>query len=425
MTTTTVLQDESALSQLARGLTGSEILRISAEITALKTTGKEICNLTVGDFSPTEFRIPPRLQALIEEALTAGHTNYPPSDGVMELRKAVVQFYRDSLHLDYGVDSCLIAGGSRPIIYAAYAAVVDPGDKVVYPVPSWNNNHYTYLMRGVPVEIVVGPETNFLPTAEQLRPHIRDARLLCICTPLNPAGTVMAREEVAAVAQLVVDENHRRAAAGERPLFILWDQVYWQLTFGDSRHYAPPQLVPESAAWTIFVDGISKAFAATGLRVGWTIAPPFVTARMRDILGHVGAWAPKAEQLAVAKFLGEPQEIAAFAEHMHRELQLRLDLLHDGLEAMRTDGLPVRTIAPQGAIYLSVQFDLIGRGGIQTNDEMRKLLLERAGFAVVPFQAFGSKREDGWFRLSAGAVSPAGIEAGLARVRNVLAAYAR
>lgn len=422
-TTTAVLQDETALSQLAQGLIGSEILRISAEINALKATGKEICNLTVGDFSPTEFRIPARLQALIEEALAAGQTNYPPSDGVLELRKAVVQFYRDGLNLDYGIESCLIAGGSRPIIFAAYAAVVDPGDKVIYPVPSWNNNHYTYLMRGVPVEIVVGPETNFLPTAEQLRPHISDARLLCICTPLNPTGTVMAREEVAAVAQLVVDENQRRAATGAKPLFILWDQVYWQLTFGDSKHYAPPQLVPESKPWTIFVDGISKAFAATGLRVGWTVAPPYVTARMRDILGHVGAWAPKAEQLAVAKFLGEPHEIAAFAEHMHHEMQLRLDLLHDGIEAMRRDGLPARAIAPQGAIYLSVQFDLIGKRGIRTNDEIRKLLLSEAGFAIVPFQAFGSKREDGWFRLSAGAVSPADIEAGLARVRNVLTAY--
>src|SRR4051794_38813897 len=95
--TTTVLQDATALSQLAQGLTGSEILRISAEITALKATGREICNLTVGDFSPTEFRIPARLEALIQEALAAGQTNYPPSDGVLDLRKAVVQFYREQL----------------------------------------------------------------------------------------------------------------------------------------------------------------------------------------------------------------------------------------------------------------------------------------------------------------------------------------
>jgi aspartate aminotransferase len=416
MTSTPMLHDETALSSLARGLTGSEILRISAEITALKATGREICNLTVGDFSPTEFRIPQRLEALILEALSAGNTNYPPSDGVLDLRKAVIKFYEEALALKYPIESCVIAGGSRPIIFAAYAAVVDPGDKVVYPTPSWNNNHYTYLMRAEPVEIVVGPETNFLPTAEQLRPHVRDARMICICTPLNPAGTVMAREEVLAIAQLVVDENHRRAAAGERPLFILWDQVYWQLTFGDSRHYAPPQLVDESRHYTIFVDGISKAFAATGLRVGWTVAPPHISARMRDILGHVGAWAPKAEQVAVAKFLSEPHEIAAFAEVMHRELQLRLNLLHDGLQAMRQDGLPVRAFNPQGAIYLSAQFTIPG----MTNEQIRKLLLDRAGFAVVPFQAFGTKRDDGWFRLSVGAVSPADIEAGLARVRAIL-----
>jgi aspartate aminotransferase len=427
-TSTPVLQDETALSQLARGLTGSEILRISGEITALKAGGREICNLTVGDFSSTEFRIPARLEALIAEALAAGQTNYPPSDGVLDLRKSVIDFYKRRLGLEYSLESCLIAGGSRPIIFAAYAAVVDPGDKVLYPTPSWNNNHYTYLMRGQAVEIVVGPETNFLPTADQLRPHIADARLLCICTPLNPTGTVMAKDEVAAVARLVVDENARRAGAGQRPLFILWDQVYWQLTFGDNRHYAPPQLVPEARDYTIFVDGISKAFAATGLRVGWTIAPPQVTARMRDILGHVGAWAPKAEQMATAKFLGEQHEIDAFGEVMHRELQLRLNLLHDGLEAMRAAGLPVHAIAPQGAIYLSAQFDLIGRangrGGITTNDEIRKLLLEKAGFAVVPFQAFGSKSEDGWFRLSVGAVSPADIEAGLARVREALQPFA-
>src|SRR5437763_5848994 len=411
---------DRCLSTLARGLVGSEILKIASEIRALAASGKEICNLTVGDFSPSEFRIPPELERDIIEALRAGETNYPPSDGTMELRRAVVRFYEEELALQYPVESTLIAGGSRPIIFAAYAAVIDPGDKVVYPIPSWNNNHYTYLMRGEPVEVAVGPETNFLPTAEMLRPHVRDARMICICTPLNPTGTVMAREQVAAIAQLVVDENARRAAAGERPLFLLWDQVYWQLTFGEFRHYAPPQLVPESAPWTIFVDGVSKAFAAPGLRVGWAVAPPYVIARMRDILGHVGAWAPRPEQIAVARFLSMRDEVAAYHETMIAGLRERLDLLHDGIEAMRRDGIPARAIDPQGAIYLSAQFDLIGHAGITTNEEIRKLLLERAGFAVVAFQAFGLKQETGWFRLSAGAVSPDDIRNGLARVRKAL-----
>lgn len=416
--------DDRSLSQLALGLTGSEILKISGEIRALCESGRDICNLTVGDFSPKEFRIPRVLEGLIAEAFAAGETNYPPSDGTKELRQAVIRYYEDVLGLKYPIESVLIAGGARPIIFAAYAAVVDPGDKVLYPIPSWNNNHYTYFMRGVPVEITVGPETNFLLTADLLRLHIHDARLICICTPANPTGTVMARDEVERIARLVVDENERRDATGERALMILWDQVYWMLTFGASRHYAPPQLVAESMPYTIFVDGISKSFAATGLRVGWTLAPPAITVRMRDILGHVGAWAPRPEQIAVAKFLGMRSAIDEYHDGMISELQLRLDLLYERIEAMRKAGLPVRAIAPQGAIYLSVQFDLIGRGSITSNEQIRRLLLDDAGFAIVPFQAFGLPQESGWFRLSVGAVSPAEIEAGLARVRDVLARYA-
>jgi aspartate aminotransferase len=418
MTDVLTQASDASLSRLARGLTGSEVLKIASEVRALTASGRSVANLTVGDFSPTEFRIPRRLEQLITDALANGQTNYPPSDGTLELRRSVIDLFREELGLTYPLESTLIAGGSRPIIYAAYAAVVDPGDKVIYPTPSWNNNHYTYLTGGVPVELVVGADTNFMPTAEMIRPHVRDARLIAVCTPLNPTGTVMAKSEVEAIAHLVVEENERRAAAGERALFLLWDQVYWMLTFGDNRHWAPPQVVPESSAYTIFVDGISKALAATGLRVGWTVAPPAVTARMRDLIGHIGAWAPKAEQLAVATFLREKDEITAFHEQMVRELRLRLDALYDGLIAMRREGLPVDAIAPQGAIYLSAQFNLIDKFG--TNEAIRKFLLEQAGFAVVPFQAFGLKREDGWFRLSAGAVSVQDCVDGLKRVREAL-----
>ncbi|MGZ5443049.1 MAG: pyridoxal phosphate-dependent aminotransferase [Thermoanaerobaculia bacterium] len=410
---------DDSLSTLARGLIGSEVLKIASEVRALTESGRSVANLTVGDFSPTEFRIPRLLESLIAENLAAGQTNYPPSDGTLELRRSVVDLMREDFGLTYPLESTLIAGGSRPIIFAAYAAVVDRGDKVIYPTPSWNNNHYTYLTGGVPVELVVGSDTNFMPTAEMIRPHVRDARLIAVCTPLNPTGTVMAKSEVEAIARLVVEENTRRADAGERALFLMWDQVYWMLTFGEeNRHWTPPQVVPESAAYTIFVDGISKALAATGLRVGWTVAPPAVTARMRDIIGHVGAWAPKAEQLAVAAFLRQKDEITAFHDTMIRELRLRLDALYDGMMSMRGEGLPVHAIAPQGAIYLSAQFDLVHR--FRTNEAIRKFLLEEAGFAVVPFQAFGLKRDDGWFRLSVGAVSVRDIEEGLARVRTAL-----
>jgi len=204
----------------------------------------------------------------------------------------------------------------------------------------------------------------------------------------------------------------------------MWDQVYWMLTFGDAAHHTPPELVPESAAWTIFVDGISKAFAATGLRVGWAVGPPHVIGPMRDILGHVGAWAPRPEQVATAEFLGNTPAITAYHEEMIRGLRQRLDLLYEGFESMRAAGLPVSSFTPQGAIYLTVKFDLVGKRvgavAIRTNEEIRRLLLEEAGFAVVPFQAFGLNEETGWMRLSVGAVSPAEVASGLARVRALL-----
>src|SRR5947207_8826210 len=190
MSSTVLQTEERALSSLARGLTGSEILKISAEVRTLCDQGRDICNLTVGDFSPKEFRIPARLEQLIRQMLVNGETNYPPSDGTKEARQAVVAFFRDSLGLDYGLESTLIAGGARPIIFAAYAAVVDPGDKVVYAIPSWNNNHYTYLTGAVPVEISVGAESRKKKKDESIRPHMRAARQICIATHLDPIAAL-------------------------------------------------------------------------------------------------------------------------------------------------------------------------------------------------------------------------------------------
>ncbi len=405
---------------MARGLVGSEILRISADIRLKQAAGASICNLTVGDFSSQEFPIPRALRDGTLRALEAGETNYPPSDGMLRLREAVRTFYRSRLALDLPLESVIIAGGSRPVIYAAYRTLVEPGDTVVYPVPSWNNNHYCHLSGARQVPLVTRPEDGFLPTAAALEPHLRVARLLALNTPLNPAGTVLAEREVRQIAELVVAENHRREQAGERPLYILYDQVYWMLTFGQARHFTPTQLVPASAPYTVFVDGISKAFAATGLRVGWGVGPPTVIRAMSDLLGHVGAWAPRAEQVATAELLRDEGEVDRYHEQLCGGLRARLDRLYSGIAAMAAGGLPVRAIAPQGAIYLSAQFDLAGRHGLRTNDDVRRYLLDEAGFAIVPFQAFGLAGENGWFRLSVGAVSERDIEAALPRVEAAL-----
>jgi aspartate aminotransferase len=178
--------------------------------------------------------------------------------------------------------------------------------------------------------------------------------------------------------------------------------------------------VPESAPFTIFVDGISKAFAATGLRVGWALAPPYVVARMRDLLGHVGAWAPKPEQMATAALLAQPALARRLAAAVRDAINVRLAALARGLDALAEAGHPVRHLPPAGALYLSAQFDLLDR--FANNRGIRQFLLREAGFAMVPFHAFGTRDDNGWFRLSVGAVGVEEIPPAIERVAAALAA---
>jgi aspartate aminotransferase len=408
---------DASLSDLARGVIGSEILRIAAEIRALKAKGAQICNLTVGDFDPAQFPAPAALLDGMRAALAAGQTNYPPSDGVIQLREAVARYYDKRLGLGYPVESVLITGGARPLLYGSYRTVLDPGDVVVYPVPSWNNNHYAYLCGARAIEIPVGAESNFFPTVDHLRPHLPYARLILLNSPLNPTGTAIDAEVLRAICEAIVEENRRRERAGGKAAWLCYDQVYWQLVFGGAKHVTPPEVCPDVTPYTIILDAASKSFAATGLRVGWAVMPPAARQRMADILGHVGAWAPRPEQVAMAALLDDASTVDAYLAEMRPRVAARLDRLAAGFAAMRKDGLPVEVIAPQGAIYLSVRFALPGR----TNEQTRKLLLDRAGLALVPFQAFGLREESGWFRISVGAVSLAEIDEALPRVRAALA----
>lgn len=411
-------------SDVAEGMLGSQILRIAADVRAMTAAGERICNLTVGDFRPSEFRLPAFLERRIEQALRDGQTNYPPSDGVPELRESVRDFYRDRLGLEYPLSSVLIASGARPLIYTAFRTLADPGDRVVYTTPSWNNDHYCQMVGAVPVPVSCEASTAFLPTRELLSEAVRGARILALNSPLNPTGTAFDGETLAGICDLVLEENVRRGAA-ERPLYLLYDQVYWLLTFGDTVHVEPVSLRPEIARYTLLVDAISKPFAATGLRVGWVVGPSDLVARMSSFIGHVGAWAPRAEQVATASFLRESVEVDAFLDEMRGGVQLRLDALYGGLAALRDQGLPVQVIPPMGAIYLSARFDLLGRSTpegerLRTNDDIRRYLLRAAGFATVPFQAFGVPQDTGWFRLSTGAVSLVEIEQAMPRLRAAL-----
>ena len=414
------------VSAIAGSLVGSEILKIAADVRALITGGRDICNLTVGDFSPSEFRIPEMVEHGIVDALRRGETNYPPSDGTLVLREAIRSLYRRELGFTPDLASVIVTAGSRPGIYTTYRALLDPGDKVVYPTPSWNNNHYVHLCDAEGIAISCDASSKFLPTRASLKKAVRGARLLALCSPLNPSGTTFTAEALRDICELVVEENARRGT-GERPLYLMYDQVYWTLTFGDTVHVHPIGVCKAVAPYAVYVDGISKAFAATGIRVGWIVAPADIAGPMSGLLGHVGAWAPKAEQSAVASMLGDDAAMRSYRTTMIAGLRERLDALYTGISAMRSERCAVEVLAPEGAIYLSARFALTGRtapGGVvlKSDEDVRQYLLNAAGVAIVPFQAFGVTEDTGWYRLSVGAVSPEQIERMLPRLRQAVEA---
>ncbi|MBL7926952.1 MAG: pyridoxal phosphate-dependent aminotransferase [Bacteroidia bacterium] len=395
-----------AVSKMAEGLIGSEIIKIAGEVKNKMANGEKIYNFTIGDFDPKIFPIPAELTQEIKDAYTLGETNYPEANGILGLRKQVSKFISDREKINYDADEVVIACGARPIIYAIFRTLVDSNDTVIFPIPSWNNNHYCHMTDANVVEITTQAENNFMPTADELRPHLKGATLIALCSPLNPTGTVFKKEVLEEICDMILAENASRSA-NEKPLYLMYDQIYWVLTHGQTQHYNPVSLRPAMRNYTVFVDGISKCFAATGLRVGWSIGPKFITDRMRAILSHVGAWAPRAEQIATEKYLSDSQKVDTFLNVFKTELSLRLEALYNGINALQQKGYKVAAIAPQAAIYLTVQFNLTGYttkdGMLLTNArDVTKFLLNDAKLAVVPFYAFGSDDSNQWYRISVG-----------------------
>ncbi|HEY4955172.1 MAG TPA: aminotransferase class I/II-fold pyridoxal phosphate-dependent enzyme [Gemmatimonadaceae bacterium] len=415
---------DSALSVTARGLQESGILKITRGVRAMIARGEKVINLTVGDFDPRYFPIPKKLAEEIQAAVGRGETNYPTPEGMLPLRQAISDYVFRTAKVRYPLEAIVVCSGGRPVLYGAYRAIVNRGDKVLYSVPSWQNDAYSWLTGAESIEILATRETGFQPTLEQLAPHLPNAAMLCLCSPGNPTGTVMTAEQLTAILQAVVAENRKRESAGKRPLFVLHDQMYGALVSQGQKHTYPAAVVPESARYVISADGVSKAYAGTGLRLGWMLVAPAVGLRIRDILSHAGAWAPRAEQMAVAAFLNDSQAIVEFRKEMDARLAERLDAMFEGFTRLQSDGYAVDSINPQGAIYFSACFRVHGRsfGGkrIETDEDIRALLLAQAGVAVVPFQAFGIREDTGWFRLSAGAVSMAEIQDMFPRLRALL-----
>ena len=394
------------LSHLSETLIGSEIVKLGGEIRERIRKGERIYNFTVGDFDPHIFPIPRGFEDAIVDAYRNHFTNYPPGEGNLDLREALSTFIKERQGLSYNTDEILISSGGRPLIYALFRAVCDEGDKVVYAVPSWNNNHYVHFVGGEHVVIEAKAENNFMPTAAELQPHIGEATFIALCSPQNPTGTTFRKEELKKICDLIIAENKKREA-GRKKLYVMYDQMYWQLTYNDIEHYDPVSLNPEMRPYTVYIDAVSKVFAATGVRVGWSMGPAEVLNKMKAILSHVGAWAPMAEQKALAQFLAQREAINTYLTHFKSEVEIRLRRIYDGFVQLKKQGFNVDAVSPEAAIYLTIKVDLVGKKTpdgtvLKTQADVTSYLLQHASLAVVPFYAFGAPRNSPWYRLSVG-----------------------
>lgn len=412
------------LSNLANNITTSPILTFAASVNAKIAAGEKVYNLTVGDFNPHIYPIPSQLKDNIKQAIDDNHTNYPGAVGMPKLRSGVRSLIDHYCGVDIDENDILIASGSRPLIYATFKTLVDKRDKVLFPVPSWNNDYYTTLSEGCAITIETTAENNFMPTRDELLPHIQEATLLALCSPQNPTGTVLSKQQLIDICEVVVAENKRRGES-EKPLYVMFDQVYWLMAFSDDVFHHALSVNPQMQKYAIFIDGLSKSFAGTGIRVGWATGPSEVIAKMRSFVAHIGAWAPKAEQVASGEYLSNLSQVDDFLKGFNTKLQTILDKLYDGFMQMKTAGLPVDSIKPEASIYLSIRMDLVGKTTqngtlLDSVDQVQEFLLTEAKVAILPFSWFGATNNINWYRISIGTCPPDAVESILENIKNAI-----
>jgi len=406
------------LSNVGNQIVGSEIIKISQQIKEISKT-KPVVNLTIGDFNSKLWPIPYDLTKHIKDAYEEGLTNYPNSQGEINLRESVSKHIKNQFNVDYSPEEILIGGGVRPLIYTVYKATVNPGEGVIYPVPSWNNNHYSFLHGAVKQEIECLPENSFFPTVKDIDMNIKDhTSLVCICSPQNPTGRVIDPEVLKGICNLIVNENNiRKNQEGGRPLYLFFDQIYSDLTQFE-KFVHPLVLCPEIRPYLICGDGISKSLNATGIRVGWLFGPKEVIGKMTEILSHIGAWAPKPEQHGLDRFIRE--DYNGYLNHIKyvtTEYELITSSICYELDELKKQGFRVDCQKPEGAIYISVYLDYVH--SFSSTEEYISFLINECGLGIVPFEYFGSKQK-GWFRISVGNIDHYNLTETTAVIRNAI-----
>ena len=391
------------LSKKASEVKPSSTLAITAKAKALKAQGVDLVGFGAGE---PDFNTPDNINDVACEAIRNGFTKYTPASGIEDLKKAVSEKFKTFNKVDYGVDQIVISNGGKHSLTNIFTAIINEGDEVVIPAPFWlSYPEIVKLAGGVPVIVTTTPENDFKITAQQLAEACTDkTKAFVLNSPNNPTGMIYTREELEALAKVIV----------EKDIYVVADEMYEYLIYGEDEHVSIASLGKEIYDHTITCSGLSKSYAMTGWRIGYTGASKEITKLMSSVQSHQTSNPNSIAQKAALEALTGPQDKV---KEMIKEFAQRRDYIYGRLK-----DLPhISVIEPKGAFYTFVKVeDTFGMEykGEKVGDVSRlaAILLEDYSVAVVPCTDFGFP---GYIRLSY-AISKEQIKKAIDRIEQFL-----
>lgn len=371
------------ISKIASAISPSATLAINALYKQMQADGIDVVGFGAGE---PDFNTPDNIKAAGIAAIEENQTRYTPAAGLMPLRKAVCARMKEDLGLDYEPSQVVVASGAKHSVYAAIMVCCDPGDEVIIAAPYWLSYSEMVRMAGaVPVEVVASKEQHFKITAEQLEAAITPkTKMFMLNSPSNPTGMVYTKEELEALA--AVCEKHG--------IYVLADDIYYKLVYDGIEYTSIASVSPAMKEQCIIVNGVSKTYAMTGWRVGYTLSNETVAKAMSSYLSHsTGAPATPAQYAAIEALTG-PQDSV---ETMRQEFEKRRNHLVE-----RMNQVPgVSCLKPQGAFYVMMDMSgFVGKemyGHVIENDvDFAQLFLEKGLVATVPTSAFAAPNYLRW-----------------------------
>ena len=387
----------AGLSQRVARLSPSATLSISALAKAMRAEGLDVCILSAGE---PDFDTPEHIRAAAIRALEEGKTRYGPTAGIPTLRQAVADKLRRENGLDYSPDQILISNGGKQTLFNLAMVLLDPGDEVILPVPYWVSYPEMVALAGAKVVRVETQEgQGFKLTADQLRQALTPrSKLLILNSPANPTGAVYHRQELAALAEVILSVPH---------LYVVCDEIYEKLVYGQARHISLGSRCPDLMPRLILSSGFAKAYAMTGWRIGYLAGPKPIIEAAISLQSHSTSNVCTFAQYGALEALTSPLSAAA-VEKMRQEFWQRRDLMVQGIRTLPGVTFP----EPEGAFYVFVNIGQTGLGSV----EFCQRLLKEHHVAAVPGVAFGA---ESYIRLSY-AADRATLEKGLERLHRFL-----